>query len=529
MTNHRSGRRLLAGLSAVLAATLAVAGCSDGSAKSGSPKGSAGGTPHRGGSLVVADDSQPLSGLDPIMAQAWNAKRLAGQFYEGLLSLGTDGQTLEPALATSWKEVSPTKYEFTLRSGVTFHNGDPVTAQDVVFSLTRIVDKDQHSPYIALYSFKDVKAAGAGKVVVELTRPQASLLHLLAQPWSAGIVNEKWIKSKSADDLKTQENGTGPYQLVDFREGSVIKTKRFAKYWESGKPYIDTIDYRLIQDESTRLQALQSGSVDMMQAKLPKNVDGLKARGMNVGTKYNVGSWWIGLNMGKGPLANEKVRQAVSLGLDRKQLIKIGSQGSGQLAGSVPPADPLGSDVPEDYPNYRYDPDRAKKLLAESGVKNIKLKLVLQSEVATNLPTAELIEQQLSAIGIDVEIQQLPFSQLVTNLLSGDWKADMIQLTAALNADASQYLELWFGKGIPSTKVNDPTLWTMMDDAVHKAKSDKERRAMYSDINKYIAEHAYMIVPYASPLAIDVWSSKVHGFDADRSGTRIFLKNAWVR
>ncbi|TYC18492.1 ABC transporter substrate-binding protein [Actinomadura syzygii] len=522
MAGKRMGRGMLGALALTTAATLAVAGCSgSGSSSSGSS-----GTAARGGALVVADDSQPLSGLDPIMAQAFNAKRMVAQFYEGLLALDTDTTTLKPAVAESWKQVSPTEYEFTLRKGVTFHDGTPVKATDVVFSLKRIVDPKTHSPYVSLYTFKDVKAVGEDKVTITLKEPQASLLHLLAQPWSAGIVSEQWTKSKSENERKTQENGTGPYKLAAYQEGSLIKTVKFAGYWDKPKPGFDAIDYRLIPDESTRVQALQSGSVDMTQVKLPKNVEALKRRGINVGPTHNVGSYWLGMNAAQGPLANEKVRKAISVGIDRQQLIKIGSQGVGELAGIVPPADPLGAAATADFPNYTYNQAEAKKLLAESGAKDVKLTVALQSEIPEILPTAQLMKQQLSEIGIELEIKQLPFGQLVGNLLSGKWNADMIQLTAALNADASQYLALWFAKGIPSTKIDDPKLWQMMSDAVTKAKDDAERKRMYAEINRYVAERVYMVVPYAAPIAYDVWGPKLKKFEADPSGTRIFLKNS---
>lgn len=518
-------RRTGAVTATILLLAAAATGCG-GSTSSGAPGGDPG-TPHRGGTLTIGEDSQPLSGFDPIMAQSFNSKRMASQFYEGLLSLDTDLQTVKPGLAAKWTQVNPLKYDFTLRDGVTFHNGDKLTADDVVFSLDRITDPAQHSPYASLYNFKSVKATGPNSVEIELSRPQASLLHLLAQPWSAGIVDKKWVKSKTADQLKTQENGTGPFKLANFREGSLISTVRFDKYWDSPKPYLDRVDYRLMTDESTRQQALSSGAVDMIQVRVPKTADALKQRGMNVGPGYNL-TYWVGLDVSQGPLANEKVRQAISLGLDRQQLIDIGSQGKGQLAYTVPPADPLGTAATEDTPNYKYDPARAKELLAESGETNIKLTLNLQSDNSQSLPTAQLMSEQLSKIGIDLQVRQIPFSTLVSNLLSGDWKADMIVLNAALNADASQYLALWFAKGIPSTKVDDATLWGMLDGAISTTGGDTKRKELYKQIGDYIAEKVYQIVPYAAPSQYEVWSSKLHGYDADATGTRIFLKNAWI-
>ncbi|MBM7517079.1 ABC transporter substrate-binding protein [Nocardioides nitrophenolicus] len=506
----------------ILAAALAACGGTSGTSNDGD-----GGTPRRGGTLIVGEDSQPLSGFDPIMAQAFNAKRMVAQFYEGLLSLGEDGQTIEPGLATEWNQTGDLTYEFTLRDGVKFHDGSDLTAEDVVFSLERIVDPEQHSPYSSLYNFKAITAPAANKVVIELSEPQASLLHLLAQPWSAGIVSKKWVESTDADEQKTKENGTGPFKLKEFREGSLISTVRFDDYWDEGKPYLDGVDFRLMADESTRISAFTSGSIDMMQARVPKNAEAVKAKGLNVGPAYNL-SYWVGLNMTDGALANPKVRQAISVGIDREQLIEIGSQGAGELAYTVPPADPLGSPATKDTPNYQYDPEQAKQLLAESGEKDVRLKLILQSENQNALPTAQLLAEQLGKIGIEVDVVPTPFSTLVSNLLSGKWDADMIVLNAALNADASQYLALWFAKDSTATKVDDPKLWQMMSDAVTTTGGDEDRKARYQEIGDYIAENVYQIVPYAAPSAYDMWTKKLHGFTADASGTRILLKNAWM-
>ncbi|MGI3199005.1 ABC transporter substrate-binding protein [Streptomyces sp. GLT-R25] len=392
-------RKLALTLAAITAASMALSGCGGGGQ---TQSGTGSSKPHRGGTLVVGDESQPLSGLDPILAQAFDAKRMAAQFYEGLLSLGPDGSTLKPALAASWKQATPTRYEFTLRSGVTFHDGEAVKASDVAYSLKRIADPKVHSPYAALYRFKDVTAPSADKVVVTLAQPQSSLLHLLAQPWSAGIVSEKWVKSQSANALKTKENGTGPYKLAEFREGSLIKTVRFDGYWDKPKPYIDQIEYRVIPDEATRVQALQSGTVDSIQVSLPKNAASLKKRKFNVGDGYDVGAYWLGLNTLEGPLANDKVRQAISLGIDRKQLISIGAQGAGVVSGVIPAGDPVLSGEKADLPNNQYDPAKAKQLLADSGAGPVKLKLAIRSNRPDKLATAQLIKEQLSKIGVTV-------------------------------------------------------------------------------------------------------------------------------
>lgn len=518
-TTRRTGSKTF-GIVAAVSVGMVLSSCSGGSG-AGAKQGS---NFAKGSALVIADEAQPSSGLDPIMAQAFDAKRMVSQFYEGLLELGPDGRTVQPALATKWKKVTPKRYEFTLRNGASFHNGDPVTAQDVVFSLKRIMDPKQNSPYRALYRIRSVTAPDAHHVVVDLSGPQASLLRLLAQPWSGGIVDKKWVTSKTTDQLKTQENGTGPYALTKYQEGALIKTAAFEKYW-GGAAKIKAVTYRVMPDEATRVQALQSGAIQMTEVRLARNRDQLKKAGLNIGDTYNTGAYWLAMNTTKGPLSDIRVRRAINLGVDRDQLIKIGAQGAGEASGVVPPGDPLGSKVGKDMPYYKHDPAEAKKLLAQTGKKNITLTMAIRADSPEKLATAQLVAEQLGKIGVKVKIQQVEWSHLVDAILSGHWGADMVQLSAALNADPSQYVSLWFAKGAPATKINDPKLWAMMDTAVDDATTDKERTQDYAKINRYVADKAYMLIPYASTTAWEVWARGLT-FKTEVSNTRLFLKDA---
>ena len=519
MKNRSKTFRSLAG-SLSIAGLLAVSACSGGASGGNAPNANL----DEGEALVIADETQPLSGLDPIMAQAHDAKRFVAQFYEGLLQLGPDGRTIEPALATKWEQTSDTEYQFELREGVTFHDGSELTAEDVKFSLERILDPEQNSPYRSLYRISEVAVEGDDLVTISLSAPQTSLLRLLAQPWSGGIVDQEWTESRSADDLKTAENGTGPYQLDSFQEGSTIKASAFEDYWD-GAPEIRDVEYRVMPDEATRVQALRSGAIHMAQVRIPKNQAQLKDGGFSVGEPFHVGTYWLAMNMQGGPLADERIRKAINLGVDREQLIQIGSQGAGVLSGVVPPGDPFGTSAEEGLPNYEHDPEQAKELLKEAGAEDLTLTLAIRAESPEKLATAQLVKEQLAEIGVTLDIRQVEWSRLVSAILSGEWNADFVQLTAALNADPSQYLDLWFAKGGAATKVKDETLWQMMADAVEKASTDEERIEAYAEINRYIADKAYMLVPYASVQVYEAWAPGLE-FQVEPSSTRLLLKDA---
>lgn len=513
-------------LAAATVLSIVLAGCS-GAASTTSTTANAG-TPVRGGTLIIGEDVQPVSGFDPMLAQALDAKRVISQFYEGLLAMNPDFTEVQAGLASEWKQLSDTKYSFTLRSGAKFHDGTPVKPSDVVFSLNRIVDPAQNSPYKSLYNLKSVTATGDSTVEIETNAPQASLLTLLAQPWSGGIVSEAWFTSRTPNQIKTAENGTGPFKLSEFQEGAVIKTVRFDDYWDKQKPYLDGVDYRLIPAEATRVQALSSGSVGMIEVRASTNAETLKKKGSNIGPGFDVGAAWYSMNTLSGPLANIDVRRALSMGIDREQLIQVATLGEGVLSYSVPPGDPFGTEATKDAPYYKHDPNAAKALLAKAGQEHLALSMIVRSDNPKSISTAELMKQQLSEIGVNLDIRTVPFNQVVNAIVSGDWNADIVTLNAALNADPSQYLDLWFAKGAPGTKVNDPQLWKLMDEAARITTGNKDRAAKYREIGNYIAENAYQLIPYASPIVYDAWGAKVHGFEADLSATRLNLKNAWI-
>ncbi|WP_159499002.1 ABC transporter substrate-binding protein [Microbacterium sp. 18062] len=519
--------RTTVALAAVAALTATLGACSAGDAAPAATDAAAG-EPVAGGTLIVADNAQPTSGFDPVLAQAFNAKRLASQFYESLLSLSADGTEVGPGLATEWEEVSPTEYLFTLREGVTFHDGSPLTVDDVVFSLERIIDPDTFSPYASLYSIADVEAVGDEQVRVTLAQPQASFIRLMAQPWSGGIVNEAWVESRTADEIKTQENGTGPFTLASFQEGAVIETVAFEDYWDEGLPYLDGVNYRLIADETTIVQALTSGQVQMGQVQIPTNRSAVEAAGLSIGDSPSTGTQWMAMNTLDGPLADIDVRRAFSLALDREQIIETVTFGTGSLASVVPPGDPLGCVMTDESPYYERDVEAAKDLLAQAGSPTPTVTIQLGDSAKTGIQAAQLMKEQVAEAGIDLEIKTVPFNEQVSSVLSADWGSDMVHLTSVLNADPSQYVSLWFEQGSPTTHVDDAELWSMMDAAKADIDGIEARAADYQEICDYIADNVYMVVPYAAPVAWDVWSSDLHGFTADVTNTRLYLKEAWL-
>jgi len=518
--NARMSRR--AACAAVVALSLiAASGCG------GTKSAAAGGQPVAGGTLTIGAEIQPTEGLDPQVDQTFAAQTLISQLYEGLLSLDDDAK-IRPGLAESYKQVNPTTYRFTIRSGVKFHDGSDLTTDDVVFSLQRMVSPDLKSPFKQMYKISTAKAVDARTVELTLSEPQPSLLNLLARPWSGAIMSKKWVTATAPDKIKTSENGTGPFTLKEWKDGVSITMAKFGAYWEQPKPYLDSVVYRLIPDESSRVSALRSNAIQMTTFRDPRAAKDARSAGATIGKGKRVSSYWIGMNAKTGPLADERVRQAVNLAIDRKAIIKVTGNPDAGLGYMIPPGDPYGVTPADGDAAYVQNQDKARQLLKEAGKDRVSLTLLAASDAsyAVEVPMLELIKAQLAEVGIDLTLQLVPFATMLPRVLGGEWP-DMVTLASVLNADPSQYVNTWFAKGSPMTHVDDQHLWDLMAKAETAADLTR-RKALYQEISSYVAEKVYLLVPVSRPARMEAWTNAVGGYAVDATVTRLELKNTWV-
>ncbi|MFI6402477.1 ABC transporter substrate-binding protein [Streptomyces sp. NPDC050548] len=524
MTNHTFTRRGALALGGSTFAGLFLAACGGTATTAGSTSGK----PVEGGTLTIGLDGEPTVGFDPQVAQAFFDQQIVAQFYEGLLSLDNKGQ-IKPGLAKSYKQLDATTHQFTLRDGVTFHDGTKLTTDDVIFSLERLMDPAIKSPYTQQYRIKTVTAVDASTVEVKLSAPQPSLYNFLARPWSGAIMSKKWTTAQSANQLKQSENGTGPFSLKKWSKGISITLSGYKGYWDKPKPYLDTVIYRLIPDETSRVASLRSNSVQLLSFRDLRMVSDVKSTsGVTEANGPLVSSVWLNMNTLSGPLADKRVRQAFNLAIDRDTLIKTLGSGSASFGYVIPPQDPYGITPTTADPMYQHNQAKAVALLKAAGKSSVSIELTAPSDSAygPDISALELMKAQLSKVGITLNLKLVPFASLVPKVLGGDY-TDMIMLTSVLNADPAQYLDLWFAKGSPATKVKDQHLWDLM--AAAKSEQDNAKRVtLYHQLAQYIADEAYLLVPYAKAVRGEAWSDRLHGYQPDATATRLNLKNAWL-
>jgi peptide/nickel transport system substrate-binding protein len=323
--------------------------------------------------------------------------------YEGLVKIDQTNGEIVPALAESW-EISDDgrTYDFMLREGVTFSNGEEFTADDVKFSIERVQSDDWT---ISLKSGMDVVES------VEVVSPTHARV-VLAEPSNSWLFRMTtrigaMFDPSGVDDLANQPVGTGPYVLEEWNRGDSLVLTANEDYW--GQPAaIGTVTLRYFGDPSAANNALLTGDIDVIgTVQAPESLDQFAGDDqLQIIEGTTNGEVTLSFNNESGPMSDIRVRQAVKHAIDHEALLETAWAGRGLLIGShVPPTDPWYEDLTGLYP---YDPDRARDLLAEAGQEDLTLRFRI-----ANLPyavaSAQVITSQLAEVGITAEIEPLEF------------------------------------------------------------------------------------------------------------------------
>ena len=522
--------RVLTVLLAAVAVVLTACGSGGGNAGPGGNGGNgtqAAGKPRAGGTLTIATDTPPTT-FDPQVASNYGSFNVLFQVYESLFSVDAKGNR-QPALALSSTQPNPTTYDITLRPNVTFQDGQAFTADDVVYSWQRFTDPKTGAPY-ALYfaSVKSVTALSPTKVEFSLSKPDASLLNMLTLPFFP-IMSKSWTTGKSADQVATTTNGTGPYELSSYQSGQRITLDRNPHYWDAPKPYIAKLVMNIIGAEGTRLASLRSGQAQMAWFRDARVFQQAKSAGMQTATDLPTRELVIFVNGKSGPLSDVRVRQAISLGMDRKALIQAGTAGTGTLSGIVPPGlfPGLTYDAAS-LPNYTPDVAKAKSLLQQAGASNLTISLTLASDpsFAIDVPMAETMKSQLAKIGVTLNLNEQPFASIIQQYIGGK----LTGLTLIPNVklpDPALYAAAAVPQGGPREQLSDPQFAQMA--AAAQAEQDPAKRAAdYQALIKYAAENVDVLVPYSMPQRLEAWSPTLVNYTPDPDTERVNLKNAWL-
>jgi len=364
------------------------------------------GAPKRGGTLKVATVDKPVN-MDPGYAQLYSSLQVYQNIYSKLVNVDEAGQFV-PGLAKSWKQENDRTWLFDLVDNAVFHNGEPLTSKDVVYTFTRLLDPKNKLPMRIFFTpVEGVEAVGPYQVRFTLSKPFGPLLAMLSQ--ATEVVNEKALNDK---DPKLFPIGTGPYKFVEWVKDDHITLERWDKYFRPGRPYMDKIIFYAPADDTVRLTGLQTGRFNWIQTVPPQRIPELE-RGRD--PKASAGRpylpFYLNLNASKPPFNDKRLRQAIAWAIDRAEIVKLVYFGSHVVtAEPTPEPSPWATGVNA----HKGGPDlaKAKQLMADAGVTGgLTVTYLVKSQVPVLVKTGEILREQLKKIGITLEVQPLESGQ----------------------------------------------------------------------------------------------------------------------
>ena len=402
--------------------------------------------------LVIVRPTDALS-LDSFVESTAPGAWVYGNIIEPLIALNHDGE-VEPRLATSWEFVEPTRLRFSLREGVTFHDGTPFNAEAVKFTWDRTLFSDPPGRWKGLAGpISAVEVVDDMTVDIVTEQPYGPLL-LTATMIYTGVVSPTAVE-EFGEDYGRNPVGTGPFKFVEWRTNEQIVLEANEDYWQ-GRPKLDRVVFRVVPEDGARMLALQAGEAQMVLNPPPADVAALEGDpNFNVSVADSVQVYYLGFNLDKPPVDDVRVRRAIQHAIDINLIVESVLEGGATVATSVISPGVLGHIDMALSERYPYDPDGAKALLEEAGYtmnadgimekdgEPLVLKVLpANGRYLKDREVAEVVQEFLRQVGIQAELDifewgtTFPLSQedpLEYHIVSFAW------LTTTTDADYTLY------------------------------------------------------------------------------------------
>lgn len=476
-------KKLLALFLALVMVGAVLPGCGDGSKDPGG-QGNNGktGEPVKGGEITVGIAQDLDDSLDPHQTVAAGTREVLFNIFEGLVKPNSDGEMI-PAVAEKYTlSEDGTTYTFTLREGVKFHNGQTVTAEDVVYSINRCaaVPEGQEKPLVAAFSaVKSVEALDEKTVAVTIAQRDLEFISYM----TAAIIPADY------ENQDTAPVGTGPFKFVSRTPQQDFVMERFEDYW--GAPaWLDKVTYKICENADALVMNLNGGSIDLcahltsaQASQLNQNFQVLE------GTMNLVQA--IYLNNQAKPFDNQLVRQALCYAIDRQGIMDMVADGHGTAVGSsIYPAFTKYF-LPELVDKYPHDVAKAKELLAQAGYPDgFDMTISVPNNYQPHMDTAEVVAEQLREAGINVTIQPVEWSTWLDTIYNGrQFQATVVGVDAA-NMTARAMLERFtsdYGKNF--INYNNPAYDALFQQAIN-AQDEATQTDLYKQMETMLADTA---------------------------------------
>lgn len=479
--------------------------------------------PVRGGTLTIGVESD-FEGFDPIKAGVYSNSTVtaASLIYETLMRLDDKGNLI-PALALSMKaNEDGTIWIAKLRPGVKFHDGTPFTAQAVADHFNRLLDPANRFAGRVYIAIEKVEVQDELTAVFKMRGPNAALPKTLAQPSVVTLIISVKALNEKGPDYNRNPVGTGPFVFKEWRAADRLIAERNPNYWDKDKPYLDRVVVRPLPDSDARYASLAKGDVNVIWEDRAENIiKAKKDRNLNVLNWIGSGALVIPLNTVKAPLNDKRVRQAISMGLNRKENARVLSQGLRPVYDD--PYGPSSGIECKDNGALGYNPEKAKKLLADYG-KPVKL---VHTVTATprGREGAQVFQADMKKIGIEVTIKPVDQTQLVKETIARDFLVSGWRIIDFPDVDPQMFANFHSKSPINFSGYNNPEVDRLL--LIGRTNLDENvRKKAYCDLIKILNDDVVWLWT-GSNTDFAITRKNVRGIPALRGGA-VQVEGAWL-
>ena len=455
----------------------------------------------RGGMLIMARPDEPLT-FDPFIPGDNGSIYAIEQVCDALVEADDTGRGLRPGLAESW-EVSADglTYIFKIRDAK-FSNGDPLTVNDVVFTLKTLHDPSKYLAFV-LKPVKNISAVDDKHVKIELSEPYAPLLSALSA-YAASIVHQKTYEA-SPEKFGTSPMCAGPFMVESYERGSTVVLKANPHYWDMGAdgkplPYLDGVELKYVPESNSRVLGLRNGDYDVIST-----VAFNQAKSLEADSKLVVESTpifrldYIYLNHQKPPFANKDFRLALNYAANREAILKAVYFGYGEVPNSYMPKVNFHSDTVAPIP---FDPGKAKELVQKSGYDGKPIRIMVDTGNAPSRQVATILQQGWEAAGIKSEIVEFDVGTAWTMSTKGEYQAYVSYITSDINDTdelATIQADVNAGSQAFYTWYSNPEVQKLLTEA-RRASDPTKRAELYAKVQKIVYNDGYSIPLNFSPV-----------------------------
>ncbi|MFC5381001.1 ABC transporter substrate-binding protein [Aquipuribacter nitratireducens] len=508
--------RALVRLAAATATALALAACSTGGGVEGegleeAPDADTDATDEAGGgatgdaptgTLVAAITGTPDQ-FDPHSTSAYASFQVLENVYDTLVVPNAEDLTFEPSLAESWETSEDgLTWTFTLREGVTFHDGSEFDSADVAYSYNRIID-EQLANSFRFANVESIDTPDPQTVVLNLSAPTPNLLANIGGFKGMAILPEGAAEDL---DLANEANGTGPFTLESTSAGGA-EVAAFDGYWGEG-PFVEGVEFRYVPESAAALTALRNGDIDWTDNVPPQDIATLEGEeGVELGQVGSTDYYYVAFDTTEPPFDDVDVRRAIATAVDREAIAEAATFGAGTANQT---AIPEGSFFASDYAPFPADAAAAEQLLADAGVEDLSFEIMVPSTAPQAVTAAEVLSSQLAEIGVTATPDTVEEGAFLSRQGEGDFDAFSWSWIGNLDPFGYYHAQHLTDGGFNFQGYSNEQVDELLQQASTETDQDARKELYDQAVEIIVDEVSYLY--YYNPDVVQAWSGDLSGY-----------------